>query len=562
MSKGMSPFIRRISEIMLACALLAVLGCGSLSPGGTGSETVIGKIAHEDGTPARGTVVTLHPSGFNPVPDLPYTGYGTDTTDSGGRYVITINAPILKWYTLQAVNLLLRTRTIVSDIEFSSSSGTTGIATASLHRTGRIKAILGDGSASGMGYIYIPGTTYFASFQNGVAIIDSVPAETVPHVFYNDNTETGVSRSLAENVVVKPGLTTVITFSGSTKVTKFYLATTPGGANVSGNVYGFPLLIRLSGDNFTFSEARADGSDLRFTKADNTPLSFEIERFDATAQLAEIWVRIDTVFGNDSSHFIAMYWGEPAGAMPLNHAKVFDTTNGFRGVWHLAEETAGTGAKGSYKDATGRSSGDDFISATDRTGIIGNGHAFDGFDDYILVNSPVTNFIKGDLTISLWVNIPDSGGTILSKLDTTLRWNKGETSFYFGDGTDTHVYPGANGTRPSFVGYTNSYTIAGQSVAPGDWHHLAFTWKWHGDSTGTSRYFIDGMEVPLSWDSLFVRINENVNALLWIGHPNNNESFAYFKGLMDELEIADVERSADWIRLCYLNQRKEITFVR
>ena len=136
-------------------------------------------------------------------------------------------------------------------------------------------------------------------------------------------------------------------------------------------------------------------------------------------------MKVDTVYGNDSGHFVAMYWGEAAAAMSLNHAQVFDTANGFRGVWHMAEEAAGVGTKGLYKDATGRNNGDDFISATDRSGIIGYGHAFDGSDDYILVNSPVTSFLKGDLTISVWVNVHDSGGTILSKLDTSLDVENG-----------------------------------------------------------------------------------------------------------------------------------------
>ena len=134
-------------------------------------------------------------------------------------------------------------------------------------------------------------------------------------------------------------------------------------------------------------------------------------------------------------------------------------------------------------------------------------------------------------------------------------WKMGESSFYFGDGTDTHVSPGVNGASPSFVEYTNDYAIAGQSVASDDWQYLVYTWKWNGDSTGTSRYFIDGAEIPLSEDSVTVRIDENSNAMVRIGQPNNNESYSYFKGLMDELEISAVARSADWIKLCYMNQR-------
>jgi hypothetical protein len=96
----------------------------------------------------------------------------------------------------------------------------------------------------------------------------------------------------------------------------------------------------------------------------------------------------------------------------------------------------------------------------------------------------------------------------------------------------------------------------------GGWHYLAYTWDWNGDSTGKSRYYIDGLEVSLSKDSLYIRVPEDANAVIRIGHPNNNESLNYFKGLMDELEISDVARSAGWIKCCYMNQRKENNLVK
>jgi hypothetical protein len=555
--------IGKLSAIALASLVFTALRCITLqATGGTGDETVIGKVVCEDGAPAGSTVVMVRPFDFDPASGLQASDYGVDTTDSEGGYAITLTSPKAKRYTLQAVNMLSRNRTLISDIDVSAPGETTVIGNATLHSTGSIKVILSDSSISGNGHVFIPGTTLFAHMGNGYAIIDSVPAETIQRVCYNEMATMKAPQNLAEAIEVKPGISSIIAFSGSAYSAKLTLNTTPGGADVAEDVFGFPLLIRLSSDNFNFNEARTDGSDLRFTKYDNTPLPFEIERWNAGTRQAEIWVKVDTVYGNDSSHFIVMYWGEPATAIARTTANVFDTAGGFRGVWHLTEEAPGIGTKGLYKDATGRNNGDDFISATDRSGIIGYGHAFDGIDDFVPVNSPVTGFVKGDLTIALWVAIHDSGGTILSKLDTVTGWNKGETSLYLGDGTDTHVSPGVNGPRPSFVGFHDSYAIAGQSIVSDGWHYLAYTWKWQGDSTGTSRYFIDGMEVPLSMDSLVIRVDENSNATLRIGQPNNNESYAYFKGLMDELEVSAVARSASWIKLSYMNQRKENVLVR
>lgn len=548
-----------IAAITWALFLFAVWGCSSLQTtgtGGTGSETVIGCIIHEDGTPAGETVVSLYPEDFDPASKSSLSEYSTDTTDREGRYKITVTSPKSKRFTLQAVNMSQRTRTIIPNISFSSSIESTFVEVKTLHKTGSIKAVIPDSLISGEKYVYIPGTTYYSDVKNGQAIIDSVPAEMIPQVCFKNKNGSGESISLARSVDIEAGTATMITFSGLAYSRNVHLNTTAEGADIKENIIGFPLLIRLSDKNFNFNIARTDGSDVRFTNVNSSPLPFEIERWDATTQHAEIWVKVDTVYGNDSSHFIVMYWGEAATNIALNSAKVFDTTNGYRGVWHLAEEASGIGTKGLYKDATGQNHGDDYISQTDRTGIIGNGHAFDGIDDFIPLNSPVTNLLKGNCTIALWVNIHDSAGTILSKLDTQSGWNAGEASFYMGDGTDRHDSFGVNGMQPSFVGYQDDYAIAGQSIAADGWHYLVYTWEWNGDSSGTPRYYIDGEEISLSYNSLTIRIDESNSATVRIGQPNNNESYSYFNGAMDELEISAVVRSADWIKLCYMNQRK------
>ncbi|MBD3391600.1 MAG: DUF2341 domain-containing protein, partial [Chitinivibrionales bacterium] len=72
------------------------------------------------------------------------------------------------------------------------------------------------------------------------------------------------------------------------------------GANISTEQYDFPLLVRLDSMDIDFSEAKTDGSDLRFAKADeSTALSFEIEMWDATKKEAAVWVNVDTIAAQD-----------------------------------------------------------------------------------------------------------------------------------------------------------------------------------------------------------------------------------------------------------------------
>lgn len=560
----MPAFVKQITMVILIGLFLASLRCTSqqtTGTGGTGSETVIGKIIKQDGTPADLTVVTMYPSDFDPAKVTLSSVSYSDTTGPDGCYRMSVSSAVSKQYTLYAVNLKLRTRTIVPDIQISQDGDSTPVGVATLYNTGNIKILLPDISIDTKGYVYIPGTTYHSYISNGYALIDSVPEGTIAHIFYNDTTTSNLPQDIAQNVAIQPNVTSIVTGSGIVYSKKISLNTRSDGADVPEDVVAFPLLVRLSDRNFDFTQTKHDGSDLRFSKSDNTILPFEIERWDATAQKAELWVKVDTIHGNESSQFIVMYWGETSTYLANNNTPVFDTADGFRGVWHLGEEAAGIDAKQLYKDATGQNNGDDYISATDQSGIIGYGHAFDGIDDFIPINNGVTNLLQGDVTFALWVNIQDSGGTILSKLDTTNKWNDGCSSIYFGDGTNAQHNTSLNGTRPSFVAYANDYAIAGQSIVNGTWSHLVYTWKWHGDSTGIARYFINGKEVPLSRDSLILRVGENSSATIRIGQPNNNESYHYFKGSMDELQLSSVVRSAAWIKLCYINQGDDSLFV-
>jgi len=119
----------------------------------------------------------------------------------------------------------------------------------------------------------------------------------------------------------------------------------------------------------------------------------------------EIWVKVDTIFGNDSAHYICMYWGTSAVGSRAHHrlsnqcfgngfgglsdrvtngAAVFDTANGFQGVWHLRKrETAPT------EDASSIVSKgplwDDFGIGV--PGVIGAARAFDGKASYIAIGS-------------------------------------------------------------------------------------------------------------------------------------------------------------------------------
>jgi hypothetical protein len=129
------------------------------------------------------------------------------------------------------------------------------------------------------------------------------------------------------------------------------LDTTGSGARVKGDVKSFPLAVVLDASNFDFAQASKDGADLRFSKtAKADALPYSIESWDADAKAAVVWVKLD-VKGNNKTQSFVMHWGKPD-ARPASDSKaVFNTKEGWVGVYHLAD--AGTAAPDGYKDATG-----------------------------------------------------------------------------------------------------------------------------------------------------------------------------------------------------------------
>ncbi|HLV31689.1 MAG TPA: DUF2341 domain-containing protein [Chitinispirillaceae bacterium] len=73
------------------------------------------------------------------------------------------------------------------------------------------------------------------------------------------------------------------------------------GADVNEIGTDFPFVVRLNANNFDFSQAQANGRDIRFVLNDSVPLVHEIERWNVSAGRGEIWVRVDTIYGKETT---------------------------------------------------------------------------------------------------------------------------------------------------------------------------------------------------------------------------------------------------------------------
>ncbi len=312
----------------------------------------------------------------------------------------------------------------------------------------------------------------------------------------------------------------------------FRFNTTASGAAIAGDVSDFPVLIRLDSSNFPFGEARSDGGDLRFAGPDGNVLALELERWDAAARRAEIWVRVPLIKAGRDEDFIRLYWGNPAAAPASSPHNVFDTALGFSGVWHL---------NGKAVDATGMSADGDASKSSSVEALIAQGRSFDGANQGVTVPGAALN-AGAALTVSAWIRAETwqgGGRRVLQKGDMSVQYALVQEN-------DSLAWTLEGAAGPS--------TLKTLLPLPGAWHFVAAAFE-----GSTMRIYVDGSlaasgaaqgPIQASPDPLCLGCRGAQ------GKPRNS-----FAGRMDEVTVARVARSSDWIKLCYANQRAQQVLV-
>jgi hypothetical protein len=527
---------------------LLVSGCTvstQLSGTESGSQTtngyVVGRIQTVDGAPAKQTRVRLIPVQYDPVRDEPLPDSLTSTTDEAGEFLLC--APDSGAFNIEGLQPASGKRVLICAIH-AARNDTTRIASQSIEAPGAIRINLPADVDAMHGYVYIPGTSISAMLveKTGYVVLDSVPAGTIPAVAYGSVTA-GSGRIVRQDVVVTPGALAIIDHPDWRFARTLHLNTASSGAAVASDICNFPVLLRLNRQNFDFSQARSDGGDLRFTKANGTPLDFEIEGWDSASGTAEVWVRIDTVYGNNAAQSIRMYWGNPAALAAANPAAVFDTADGFQAVWHLNELTSSLNRDATANHFDGVPTDTAPVTVA---GAIGNGKRFDGVSNGIKISkkgSAKLDFAaQGTYTVSAWANVnvlssSDTGSTshgdILANGNYLYHLQTNQDNWQFSEYQDK-------------VGWLDVNTMAQMGV----WTHVT------GVCNGSRLYlYVDGVCIDSTATLVPQPVTRDSTQDLTIGYLARPAEY-YYSGSLDEVRVSNVSRSADWIKLCYMNQKE------
>jgi hypothetical protein len=546
--------------ILASLSIVYIFSCtDNPTIAGAGSETtnsLTGMVALADGKPAVNAIVRLYPVSYNPVKDAPLPSAMTAVTNCIGKYAFQeIDTGV---YSIYVQYLQESKGTLIQNVK--SLTDTVTVDNATVTAIGAVSVGFPDSADSSSGYVYIPGTPFFAYLNNGKkpVVLGSIPPCVIPRVMYA-STKSSLTSVIISSVTVRPSDTTVVAHYAWSSSQRIYLNTTESGASITNTVHNFPVLIRLNKSNFDFNKAKADGSDLRFSTADNHFLSYEIERWDTTSGLADIWVRVDSILGNNSRQYILMYWGNPSAVNMSNGTATFDTAAGFQGVWHLS----GQGNTLAYDATANGYHGTALNMATASTteGVIGGSRSFNGTSSYITMQNTSAgklNFAEnGNYSMSLWV--------YAEAIDSSYHAiaGKGHEQYYM----QFKCFKNGKATW-EFVEFKNAkgweYTEDSTPPAPGTKQWLYLTGVRSGES---QKFYINGVKVI---DTIFLMKGDyerNTSDNFCIGSFGRSvtipysQGWSFFKGKIDEVRVSSVAYNDDWVKLCYLNQKDDSKFI-
>ena len=374
-------------------------------------------------------------------------------------------------------------------------------------------------------------------------------------------------------VLLCVGIVSQAAFAAGFSSWQYYRTITIAPAGLGAAVTNFPVCIQLNNpanhnDSLIFSQTLTTGYDIRFTASDGvTALPYQRANWNTTTKTAEFWVLVPSVATTTTT--VKMYWGNSSAADTSQPNAVFDTANGYQGVWHM-DGPAGVGDS----DATiNKYFATAVNSPADTAGMIGRCKWFNHStmrDSVIGSAGSKLNFLQNtNYTISAWV-CPDSfpgPGTADSSYYAIA--SKGNYQYYFGIG-DTTIGTTRYG-RPEIMEYRSSnHWISTHPIllsAAHQWVHTVGRVTTSG-TADTLTVFVNGTTTGSPSVTNYTGATQTTTGDVCIGWQpkvtgtyGGSTPYRAFWGRIDELQMANVARDTNWIKLSYETQMSGSTAI-
>jgi len=306
----------------------------------------------------------------------------------------------------------------------------------------------------------------------------------------------------------------------------------------SENLIDLPVLVKLTPSNFDYSGCESDGRDIRFIDDnDSTQLKYQFEKWNYNGN-SWIWVRVTQIDGGSDTDYIWLYYGYDHATDAQDEHGVWD--DNFVAVWHLCEDS------GPVYDSTQYANTAAAVNNTIQgaTGEINGAYEFDGASDGAQTSSFVGDELSdfSELTLEGWIDIdtykPEAA--ILGKQwpGPSDPWTQYALALGQAGNNSTYVSVTCGGSRVQCWSAVNSISTTGFYYVAGTWNGSDLQNYVNGVASGTACAQSGTMD----------QNDEEV----FIGKFDFGGGSYDVDGIIDEVRISNVARSADWIKASYL----------
>ncbi len=358
-----------------------------------------------------------------------------------------------------------------------------------------------------------------------------------------------------------------------TKRIKFSVARADVGAN---SLTDFPVYINLAGldaNTEFFTDVQADGKDIVVTDCGTETLRRELVNFDKGGKTGQLWFKAPQLNGtgeaSDSEFCVAFGYGS---SYEGNSTDVW--SNDYVAVWHFEESGDGTADEymdsspfGNHGTGGGGTMTVPFLTASGKLGGAQDYTEFGvGVNDTDGITIPASASISnlGPLTVNWWMkfettDVYDNNDRVFNKGPWNIRIHNSSTKMPF----QLQFY---DDPEPA-----NNFINKESTCVPakdGNWYYRTVNW----DATNNGG-------LPLIWPSTAVKFYKNSGITL-VEHAgvasthdgqgqreddsasnliigNSSGMTSGYTGIFDEIHIANVSRSLDWMTVEFKTQNHD-----
>ncbi len=308
-------------------------------------------------------------------------------------------------------------------------------------------------------------------------------------------------------------------------------------SKVSGSLSDFPVLVSFTDPDLkSISDggkvAKNDGSDILFTSENNDKLSHEIEKYDPGTGELIAWVKLPSISSSVDT-VLNLYFGNSSSPNQQDATGVWGSN--YVSVWHMGDSDSY-----SLNDSKNVNNANGTGTILSGTGKIGYGFETDGGSNNY-ANSTTINFPSGAdvMTMSYWVRFDTGPGA----WTTILGYGTG--------GYMSQFLPSYYWTIPEHVTFAGGGAYKSIEAPSTSWKYYTLQIR----TGGQWSVYSNGAHVKTECMASCDGWNMTTGTMQFSGWQSLN-------GVLDEVRISNVLRSADWIATEYNNQSDPSSFIK